>query len=360
MGKRIVVKVGSNVVTRADGKTDTTRVSALVDQLACLCGSGHEVILVSSGSVSTGRGELHLSRKLDGVSRRQLFSAVGQVKLMNLYYNLFRDHGIVAGQILTMKESFSTRRLYLNQRSCIEVMLANGVLPIINENDTVSITELMFTDNDELGGLIASMMEADAFIILSDVDGLYDGEPGAAGTRLVGTVACGQDVSGYIREERSGFGRGGMQTKCSVARKLAGEGIRVIIANGRRENILTDIMNRVQGTPFTQFEPAARGMSSLKKWIAHSEGFAKGSVRVDARAARALRGGNAVSLLMVGVTAVEGEFDEGDIISITDGDGNAIAIGRSGYGSGEARALMGSHGVKPMVHCDYMYLLDEE
>lgn len=360
MSKRIVVKVGSNVLTRDDGKTDITRVSAIVDQVAWLRDNGHEVILVSSGSVSSGRSELHISHKLDSVSQRQLFSAVGQVKLINLYYDFFREKNIVVGQILTMKESFATRREYLNQRSCMEVMLANGVIPIINENDTISITELMFTDNDELSGLIASMMDADMLIILSNVDGLYNGKPGAKGTHLVSQVAPGDDVSTYIQEEKSGFGRGGMRTKCAIAHKAADEGIRVVIANGRRENIIPDIMTGKEGTPFTEFVPSASAMSSVKKWIAHSEGFAKGTLTINERAADILRKGHAVSLLMVGVTAVDGDFDEGDIVSIVDNSGVAIAIGRSSYNSDDAHAFIGKHDVKPIVHCDYMYMLNED
>ena len=175
--KRIVVKVGSNVLTRPDGTLDTTRMSALTDQLAALHRAGVEVILVSSGAVASGRNELKTQRKLDSVSARQLFSAVGQVKLINHYYELFREYGITCGQVLTTKENFSTRRHYLNQQHCMSVMLENGVIPIVNENDTISLTELMFTDNDELSGLIAAMMDVEALIILSNIDGIYNGNP---------------------------------------------------------------------------------------------------------------------------------------------------------------------------------------
>ena len=149
---KIAVKVGSNVLTRKDGTLDITRMSALVDQLAELHKEGVEIVLISSGAVASGRGEIRLSRKLDSVAQRQLFSAVGQAKLINRYYELFREHGIAVGQVLTTKESFATRRHYLNQRNCMQVMLENGVIPIVNENDAVSVTELMFTDNDELSG----------------------------------------------------------------------------------------------------------------------------------------------------------------------------------------------------------------
>ena len=148
--KRIVVKVGSNVLTRDDGKLDVTRMSAIVDQIVWLRRHDYEVILVSSGAMACGRNEIDVTHKLDSVEQRQLFSALGQVKLVGLYYDLFREYGCHVGQVLTMKESFSTRGQYLNQRACMQVMLENGVIPIVNENDTVSVTELMFTDNDEL------------------------------------------------------------------------------------------------------------------------------------------------------------------------------------------------------------------
>ena len=175
--KRIVVKVGSNVLTRDDGKLDVTRMSALVDQIAWLKQQGHEVILVSSGAVACGRSELPVKHSLDSVEQRQLFSALGQVKLIGLYYNLFREFHIHVGQVLTMKENFVQGEPYENQRACMRVMLENGVLPIVNENDTVCVTELMFTDNDELSGLIAQMMEADTLILLSNIDGIFTGNP---------------------------------------------------------------------------------------------------------------------------------------------------------------------------------------
>ncbi|MGL4292820.1 MAG: glutamate 5-kinase, partial [Bacteroidales bacterium] len=153
--KRIAVKIGSNVLTRKDGTLDFTRMSALSDQIAELHKAGIQLILISSGAVASGRSEVKASKKLDSVSSRQLFSAIGQAKLINRYYELFRDHGIACGQVLTTKESFGTRRHYLNQKNCMEVMLEEKVIPIVNENDTISVSELMFTDNDELSGLIA-------------------------------------------------------------------------------------------------------------------------------------------------------------------------------------------------------------
>ena len=158
------------MLTRNDGKLDVTRMSAIVDQVVWLRKHGYEVILVSSGAVAAGRAELHVGHKLDSVEQRQLFSAIGQVKLTGLYYDLFREYGVRIGQVLTMKENFASRREYLNQRACMGVMLENGVIPVVNENEKVRVTELMFTDNDELSGLIATMMGAERLVILSNID----------------------------------------------------------------------------------------------------------------------------------------------------------------------------------------------
>ena len=255
MKKRIVVKIGSNVLTRPDGKLDVTRMSALVDQVAWLRQQGNEIILVSSGAMASGRGELKVSHDLDSVEQRQLFSAVGQGKLIGLYYDLFREFGIHIGQVLTMKENFQPGEQYRNQRACMTVMLENDVLPIVNENDTVSVTELMFTDNDELSGLIAQMMEADTLILLSNIDGIYDGHPDDPASKIIPTVVPGTDLSQYIKAEKSAFGRGGMHSKYTTAQKVQQAGIRVVIANGERENILIDLIQDKQNIPHTEFIP---------------------------------------------------------------------------------------------------------
>ena len=255
MKRRIVIKIGSNVLTRKDGKLDVTRVSAIVDQVAWLRRHDIEVILVSSGAVACGRRELTVDHSLDSVEQRQLYSAVGQVKLVGLYYDLFREFGIHIGQVLTMKENFQPGEQYRNQQACMTVMLENDVLPIVNENDTVSVTELMFTDNDELSGLIAQMMQADTLILLSNIDGIYDGHPDDPSSRLIPVVEAGTDLSQYIKEEKSAFGRGGMHSKYTTAQKVQKTGIRVIIANGERENILVDLIENKLNVPHTEFIP---------------------------------------------------------------------------------------------------------
>ena len=344
------------MLTRKDGTLDITRMSALVDQVAELRATGIEVILISSGAVASGRSELNITRKMDSVDQRQLFSAVGQAKLINRYYELFREHHLAVGQVLTMKESFSTRRHYLNQRNCMLVMLENKVIPIVNENDTVSVTELMFTDNDELSGLIATMMDAQALIILSNVDGIYTGLPSEPDAEIIREVHPGKDLSEYIRTEKSGFGRGGMMTKCGIARKVAEEGISVIIANGKRDHILTDLLLRPQTVPFTHFIPSSEGVSSVKKWIAHSAGFAKGEIYLNEPAVKILQDDKAVSVLPVGVVRIEGEFEKDDIVRLMNLSGEELGVGRIAYSSDEARAVIGMHDQKPLVHYDYLYM----
>lgn len=256
--KRITVKVGSNVLTRADGNLNFTRMSALVDQIVELRARGIDVVLVSSGAVASGRGEMRLAvgSDLDEVGARQLFSSVGQAKLMNRYYELFRAAGIFCGQILTTKEHFLTRDHYENQKRCVEVMLANGVVPVVNENDTVSVAELMFTDNDELSGLMAEMVGADTLVILSDVDGIFDGDPADPASCVIREIRAGDAIEKFISGKKSSAGRGGMASKCGVARRLAAAGVSVVIANGGTENILTKIFDDPAGTVCTRFLPA--------------------------------------------------------------------------------------------------------
>ena len=255
MKQRIVVKVGSNALTRPDGRLDVTRMSALVDQIAWLRSKGCEVILVSSGAVACGRRELDIEHELDSVEQRQLFSAMGQAKLIGLYYDLFREYHIHVGQVLTMKENFEPGEQYRNQQACMRVMLENGVLPIVNENDTVSVTELMFTDNDELSGLIAQMMKADSLILLSNIDGIYTGNPDDPQSELIHEVPHGTDLSQYLQSSRSSAGRGGMQSKYHTAQLVANAGIHVYIANGKREHILCDVLLHPEQVPFTHFCP---------------------------------------------------------------------------------------------------------
>lgn len=366
---RITVKIGSNVLTRRDGTLDVTRMSALVDQVAELHRQGVQIVLVSSGAVASGRSELKgkvTTDRLDTVDQRQLFSAVGQAKLINKYYELFRDHGISCGQVLTTKESFGSRGHYLNQKNCMEVMLGEGVIPIVNENDTISVTELMFTDNDELSGLIATMMNANLLILLSNIDGIYTGNPADPQSHLIPIISDDADISQYIQTNKSSFGRGGMVTKHRIARKVAAEGIEVIISNGKRDNVLLELVhinpetgrNEIDPTcRCTRFKADSREASSVKKWIAHSEDFARGAIYLNEGAVNAVMGQKAASILPIGITRIEGVFEEDDIVRImSDADDTRLGVGRVTCSSADAQQVIGLKGQKPLIHYDYLWL----
>jgi glutamate 5-kinase len=239
------------------------------------------------------------------------------------------------------------------------VMLGNDVIPIVNENDTISVTELMFTDNDELSGLVATMMDAEALIILSNIDGIYNGNPSDPACQVIRRVESGKRsaLTDYIQTSRSGFGRGGMQTKYHVARKVADEGITVIIANGKREDILPKVLRSGSDTVSTRFIPSEKPISGVKKWIAHSDGFEKGQLHINTGAYEALTGPKATSLLPVGVTEVKGDFEKDDIVGIYY-NGLQIGVGKSAFDSQKIAALMGVKGGKPVVHYDYLYLFE--
>ncbi|MDR3218364.1 MAG: glutamate 5-kinase [Dysgonamonadaceae bacterium] len=354
--KRLAIKIGSNVLTRADGTLDVTRMSSLVDQIAFLHRNGLEIILISSGAVASGRNEIKVKGRLDDVSARQLYAAVGQAKLMNRYYDFFKAHGIACGQVLTTKESLGTRRHYLNQKNCVNVMLENKVIPIMNENDTIAVTELMFTDNDELSGMIAAMMDAEMLILLSNVDGIYNGSPGDSTAEIIREIDLSNDITACIQTGKSTFGRGGMLTKYRIARKVAGEGIEVIIANGKTEAVLPRLLEKNQDVLCSRFIPSPKVSSGIKKWIAHSESFAKGEIHINADAAKVLSDEKATSLLPVGIVAVKGVFEKDDIVRIYDDKLRQIGLGKVSYDSVKARELIGKKGNKPVIHYDYLCL----
>lgn len=252
--KKIAVKIGSNVLTRSDGRLDVTRMSALVDQIAELRKANVEVVLISSGAVASGRNELHSTSKPNSVAERQLFAAVGQAKLIDHYYKLFKEYGISVGQILTTRENFERKELYQNQKRCMNTMLRHKVIPIVNENDTVSVNELMFTDNDELSGLIATMLKVDVLILLTNVDGVYTASPSSPDAQLLRELTPESDLSQYLQVETSLYGRGGMVSKVHTAQQLAASGVTVFIANGKRNDILTNLLFHAEDVPFTRFQ----------------------------------------------------------------------------------------------------------
>lgn len=351
---RIIIKIGSNVFTNNDGLPDLTRISNLVAQISAIKKSGREVILVSSGAVASGRSLITVSEKYDAVAARQLLASIGQVKLINIYANLFEQFDILCSQVLVTKEDFRDRMHYLNMKNCLEILLQHQVIPVVNENDVVSVTELMFTDNDELAGLIASMLNAQALIVLTNVDGIYDGDPNAEGTKVIEEIS-GPDIdfASFVSSGKSQFGRGGMITKSTMAQKVAQLGIAVHIANGTKDNVLLDVLdNKITHTHFAPNKTA----SGKKKWIAHSGNFATGIVQINEGAKLALKCSKASSLLPIGVTNIISDFKKGEIIKLIDEDDILIGLGIAEYGADKARESIGQKNHKPLVHYDYLYL----
>jgi glutamate 5-kinase len=357
--KQITVKVGSNVLTKSDGTLNEANISHLADQMSRLMHEGVEIVLVSSGAVAAGRGEIGSGRKLDTVSARQLWSAVGQVKMLNEWAESFSKHGIVSAQVLTTKENFSDRVHYLNMKNCITTLIENKVIPIVNENDAISVTELMFTDNDELSGLIATMENSEALIILSNIDGIYDGSPELPESKVIREITTkSKPLNEAILPNKSSFGRGGMLTKYNIARKVAKGGINVHIANGMEENALLKIMDVSQDFVHTVFLSDKKKSSNVKKWISYSESFAKGELIVNEGARTALLSNKASSLLPVGVVAVDGIFEKGDLVKIKDESGLVIGIGKTEYNSERAEKFRGNKNKKAIVHYDYLYIME--
>lgn len=244
MLKRLVIKVGTNVLTRADGRLDITNISRLVDEIATLKKAGVQLILISSGAVGAGQELLPAANELDEVVRRQMLSAIGQVRLMELYRQLFVGHDLLCAQVLATKGDFRDEQHYANMLNCFQALLHDQVVPVVNENDVVAVTELMFTDNDELAGLVAAMLKADALVILSSVDGLLSGPPDQADSKLIRAVAADDETAlSHIRAEKSSFGRGGMGTKLRMAQATARQGIRVYLGHGRREGLLPNLLH---------------------------------------------------------------------------------------------------------------------
>ena len=356
--KRIVIKVGSNVLALNNEGLDLNSIEQLTRQITALNKQGIEIILISSGAVAAGRSLIEPPKKTDEISKRQLFAAVGQIKLINIYAEQFSKQGCLCAQVLVTKDDFRDREHYINMKNCISVLLQNDVIPILNENDVISVTELMFTDNDELAGLVSGMVNADKLIILSNVKGIYNGPPGKQSSQVIPIIEYGDTAfESFISSEKSNFGRGGMLTKCSIANKVASLGIPVQIANGRDENVLADIID--DKPTGTLFRPK-KNISSIKKWVAHSEGFVKGIVYIDEGAEKALQSNKPTSLLPVGITKIEGNFKKGDIIKITGNSGKQLGVGRAQYNSEKATDLMKKKNEKALVHYDYLFLNDDQ
>jgi glutamate 5-kinase len=331
-------------------------IAHLVDQLAYLRRKGLRILVVSSGAVASGRQYVSCNKRTDPVSSRQLWASVGQVKLIHLYSELFSKHNMLCSQVLVTKEDFRDRQHFLNIRNCLETLLEHDIIPIINENDVVSVTELMFTDNDELASLLTSMMNAEAMIIMSNVDGIFDGNPSDCNSKVIPVIEPdSSSVAKFITTNKSNFGRGGMVTKFGMAKKVAQSGTPVHLVNGTRENILINLIEKPLDTVQSFFKPGKKS-SQIKKWLSYSDISIKGEVYINEGAYKSLFSKKATSLLLIGVTKIEGDFLKGDIVKIINHEGKFIGLGKSQYNADTATKKIGEHNAKPMVHYDYLYL----
>ena len=352
-GKKLLIKIGSNVLALASGLPDTQRMEQLVAQVADLRQQGVDVILVSSGAVAAGKSKLKNNNSLDTISKRQVLASLGQVELMNIYSRNFSERGLLCSQVLVTKEDFRTRQHYLNMKNCLDALLRSGVTPIINENDVISITELMFTDNDELSGLVASMMDVDALVILTNVDGIFTGDPSSNDSKLIREYNSQSKMEDYVVNSKSNFGRGGMMGKAQTAAKIAKLGTEVFIGNGLEDGVISSLLAKETGT---YFPPEKNNTSNLKKWVAQSESFSKGYITINSGAKHALSSDQATSLLPVGVEKISGEFKKGDVIQILDEMENSIGLGMVKYDSEKAREYAGKKGSPVLVHYNYLFL----
>ncbi|AKD04505.1 glutamate 5-kinase [Pontibacter korlensis] len=350
----VVVKIGSNVLTQKDGSPDRQRMASLVKQIAYLKEQGLQVVLVSSGAVAFARNNIKIEDKTESVVRKQILASVGQIDIVQSYKSLFQEAGHQIAQIVVTPQDFLSRRHYLNIKNCLLGLLNHNIIPIINENDAVAVTELMFTDNDELASMTAAMIDADTLILLTNVDGIYKGHPDNPDSILIERVSRKTSgISRYITTSKSSFGRGGMSSKMKMARKAAYLGIHVFIANGNRDNVLLDFHNG--NLKATYFEPDS-SKPNLKKWVAHSDNYTKGEVIVNEGAKEALHAEDAASLLPVGIVGISGNFSKGDIIRIKDENGENLGLGKAEYGSKKASMTLGLSNQKPIIHYNYLYL----
>ena len=333
--RRVVVKVGSSSLTGPRGGLDQARVDALVDVIGARAAAGGEVVLVSSGAIATGLVPLGLSRRPRQLADQQAAASVGQGLLVAQYTQAFARHGITVGQVLLTNEDVTRRAHYRNAQRTLYRLLELGVVPIVNENDTVATDEIRFGDNDRLAALVAHLVHADALVLLSDVDGLYDGPPGHAGSSLVAEVRPDDDLAGVtIGGTGSAVGLGGMATKVEAARIGTSSGIPVVLtAAGSAAAALAG------ETVGTLFHPASRHRPARLLWLAHATS-GRGRLCLDDGAVDAVVR-RRLSLLPAGVTGVEGDFVAGDPVDLVDTAGTVVARGLVAYDAGELPAMLG-------------------
>jgi glutamate 5-kinase len=336
--KRIVVKIGSSLlVDTVSGALKAEWLGALADDIAALRHAGKEVIVVSSGAIALGRNVLKLAKGALKLEDSQAAAAVGQIDLAHAYEEAFRNHALIAAQVLLTLGDTEERRRYLNARSTMTTLLRLGAVPVVNENDTVATTEIRYGDNDRLAARVASMMSADCLVLLSDVDGFYTAPPGSGekATRLEEVTDITPAIEAMAGDAGSELSKGGMVTKIEAAKIAVSAGTHMVIASGRVMHPLDGLAKKGVGTWFlARQDPVA----ARKRWIAGTL-EPKGCFTVDHGAAKAL--GSGKSLLPAGVTRVEGSFERGDAVVIKNGDGVELGRGLTAYDHEEAKAIIG-------------------
>jgi glutamate 5-kinase len=335
----VVVKVGTNVLANAEGRLDRTRVRGVVDQLLRIRAAGKKVALVSSGAIGAGIGRLGLPGRPTDLRQLQACAAVGQNAMMALYEECLAPHGVHAAQLLLTAGDFDSRGRYLNVRNTLQALFEWNCLPVINENDTVSVAEIKFGDNDHLAAMVTNLLQAPLLIVLTTVDGLYSGDPKTdPSAKLLNTVQhISTEVTGMAGASKSSLGTGGMRSKLRAARLATAAGESVIIANGAAPDALDRIM---AAEPVgTLFLPHGGAVPAYKRWLGYTA-RPKGKLLLDAGAVAAVRE-KGRSLLPVGVVAVVGSFGKGDVVALSEANGQEFARGLSNYSSADAERIRG-------------------
>ncbi len=336
--KRCVIKIGSALVTNEGRGLKREALHLWVDQIAALVKQGYECVLVSSGAIAEGMSRLGWKQRPVAVYELQAAAAVGQMGLVQVYESCFQRHDMHTAQVLFSHEDFANRGRYLNARSTLRTLLALGVVPVVNENDTVATEELCLGDNDTLAALAANLVEASLLVILTDQEGLYSADPRShPEAKLVRNARAGDAALMDMAGGSGVFGRGGMQTKLKAAELAARSGTTTVIASGRTPDVLVRLMDGEQLG--TRLEPGQRPVAARKRWLATHVGV-RGRLLLDAGAVQVLRSSGR-SLLAVGVCGVEGEFARGDIVACVDPEQREFARGLVNYSADEARRIMG-------------------
>ncbi len=337
--KLVVVKVGTNVLTDSSGNLNQQRIESLTTQVQQIRSVGREVVLVSSGAIGAGVGKLRLGKRPTDLAHLQACAAVGQSSLMQLYQESLTKFGVHAAQILLTAGDFDTRARYLNMRNTIRTLFEYGCLPIINENDTVSVAEIKFGDNDQLAAMVANLLQAPLLILLTNVDGLYTADPSQDPTarRLDVVTSIDDSVAAFAGITKSVLGTGGMKSKLRAARIATVAGTGVIMANGASDRILDRIF--AAESVGTLFLPHGEAVPAWKRWLGYTA-QPRGMLTIDVGAANALQK-LGKSLLAVGVLEVQGEFGKGDVVSIVSLEKTEIARGLINYSAHDARRIQG-------------------